>query len=77
LPVAGTAGRADRRGRVAVQAGRLGLPAALVTQDVEEATASIGKMAEFEFDTIAFSHFPPLRVNAGEAIKRLTGEASA
>jgi hypothetical protein len=44
---------------------------------VEEATASIGKMAEFEFDTIAFSHFPPLRVNAGEAIKRLTGEASA
>ena len=59
------------------KSGRLGLPAALVTQDVEEATASIGKMAEFEFDTIAFSHFPPLRVNAGEAIKRLTGEASA
>ncbi len=58
------------------RSGRLSPPAAMVTQDAAQALDSIGKMAGLEFDTVAFGHFPPLRDNAREAVRRLADEAS-
>ncbi len=53
-------------------------PAAGVTQDAREAIASLEKLLDMDLDTICFSHFPPMRHNACEALGMLLrGHASA
>ena len=39
---------------------RLSPPAAAVTQDSKQANESLKKLLKLDFDTIVFSHFPPL-----------------
>ena len=50
---------------------RLSPPASLVTQDPAQALESLEKLLSLEFDTISFSHFPPLRDGAKDALRRL------
>jgi len=47
-------------------------PARLVTADWAEALRSIEKLAALDFETLALSHFPPLRGRACEAVRRLS-----
>jgi glyoxylase-like metal-dependent hydrolase (beta-lactamase superfamily II) len=51
--------------------GILETPDPVVSEDVEEAKASIERLATLDVDTIAFSHFQPLRRGAQRAIERL------
>jgi glyoxylase-like metal-dependent hydrolase (beta-lactamase superfamily II) len=51
--------------------GILEAPDPVVSEDVEEAKASIERLATLAVDTIAFSHFEPLRQGAQRAIERL------
>ncbi len=51
--------------------GRLLPPARLVTRDYRQAKESIRKLAGFDFDTICFGHFRPLRGEARDAVARL------
>ena len=50
---------------------RLGLPSKAVTQDFAQATESLKKLVDLDFDTICFGHFPPLRREAHEALRSL------
>ncbi len=50
---------------------RLSPPAAAVTQDPKQAMKSLKKLLEFDFDTICFSHFPPMRRGARDALRRM------
>ena len=50
---------------------RLGPPASSVTVDPEQAMESIERLLSLEFDTILFSHFPPLVEGAKDALRRL------
>ena len=52
--------------------GKLFPPARMVTQDYRQAKESIRKLAGFDFDTICFGHFRPLRGEAKEAVTRLS-----
>ena len=52
--------------------GRLLPPARMVTQDMRQAEQSVRKLATFDFDTICFGHFRPLRGEASEAVTRLS-----
>ena len=56
---------------------RLSLPAAAVTQDPEQARESLKKLVSLDFDVICFSHFPPLRQHAREALQRLIQKTEA
>jgi len=51
--------------------GRLGLPIGMYTEDMEQAKASIGKIAELEFDSACFGHGGVLRGKANVAFRRL------
>lgn len=53
---------------------RLGPPARWVTRRPEVALRSLEKLLELDFDVICFSHFPPLRKDPHEAIRRLIDE---
>jgi len=53
---------------------RLGPPARSVTRDPGQAMRSLTKLLDLEFDTICFSHFPPLRGKAKAALERLLEE---
>ena len=55
---------------------RLAPPAALVTRDPAQAIESLKKLLLLEFDTICFSHYPPLRRNARAALERLIESAA-
>ena len=50
---------------------RLSPPAPNVTEDPDQAMRSIEKLLELEFDTIVFSHFPPMRYGARAAIEKM------
>ena len=50
---------------------RLGPPAPGVTQRPEQAMRSVEKLLDLDFDTICFSHFPSMRNEPREALRRL------
>ena len=50
---------------------RLSPPAAAVTQDREEAMESLKKLSCMAFDTICFSHFPPMREGGAVALREM------
>ena len=50
---------------------RLGPPAPGVTRRPHQAMRSVEKLLDLDFDTICFSHFPPMRKEAREALRRL------
>ena len=50
---------------------RLSPPAAAVTEDQEQALRSLEKLLELDFDAMCFSHFPPMRSGAKEALREL------
>jgi glyoxylase-like metal-dependent hydrolase (beta-lactamase superfamily II) len=50
---------------------RLSAPDPAVTHDAEQAEESLARLQQLDFDTILFSHFPPLRGNARGALDRL------
>jgi len=54
--------------------GRLGLPSRLFTTDMAQAKESIRRLARLEFETLCFSHFPPLRTGASQAMRNFAGE---
>lgn len=51
--------------------GRLAPPSAMYTADMRAACASVRKLADLEFETISFSHFPPLREGAKRLLRDL------
>jgi len=55
---------------------RLSPPAAIVTSDRPQALESLRKLTSFDFETIWFSHFPPLRHDARTALRRLVAGKS-
>ena len=50
---------------------KLSPPAAAVTDDVELATKSLHKLLELDFSALCFSHFPPMRTGAHEALRSM------
>lgn len=56
--------------------GRLFPPAPSVTWDPQRAAESLQRLAALDVETICFSHYAPLRGNAGQALQRLVGEIS-
>ncbi|MBI2171417.1 MAG: MBL fold metallo-hydrolase [Chloroflexi bacterium] len=55
--------------------GKIGPPAAGVTQDQDQARQSVRKLMALDFEAICFSHFPPLRSDARETLRRRFLEA--
>ncbi|MFH1140960.1 MAG: MBL fold metallo-hydrolase [Chloroflexota bacterium] len=55
--------------------GRIAPPAASVTQDSAQAMQSVRKLMALDFEAICFSHFPPIRNGAREALRRCFPEA--
>ncbi|MEO6398583.1 MAG: MBL fold metallo-hydrolase [Tepidiformaceae bacterium] len=49
--------------------GRLMLPSRLFTQDMEEATDSVRKLASLDFETLCFSHFRPIVTGADARVR--------
>ena len=49
--------------------GRLMLPSRLFTQDMEEASASVQKLAALDFETLCFSHFRPILEGADQRVR--------
>jgi glyoxylase-like metal-dependent hydrolase (beta-lactamase superfamily II) len=52
-------------------------PARLVTADWAEALRSVQRLATLEFEVLALSHFPPLRGQAVEHVRRLAAGLAA
>ena len=50
---------------------KLGPPAKSVTQDPMQARESLKRLLALDFDIICFSHFPPLRRDARDTLRRL------
>ena len=50
--------------------GKLGLPSRLFTRDMEQAKASIRRLASLDVDVLCFSHFPPMTKDAGLSLRR-------
>ncbi len=50
---------------------RLSPPAGAVTQDRERAMVSLEKLLDLEFDSICFSHFPPMRNGGAAALREM------
>ncbi len=53
---------------------RLSPPAAMVTEDPEQAIASLEKLLALDFDAICFSHFPPMRSGGKAALRAMLSE---
>ena len=49
--------------------GRLMLPSRLFTQDMDEAAASVRKLADLDFETLCFSHFRPILEGADRRVR--------
>lgn len=49
--------------------GRLMLPSRLFTEDMDEATASVRKLADLQFETLCFSHFRPILTGADSKVR--------
>ena len=56
---------------------RLTPPASGVTQDPQMAMSSLEKLLDLEFDTICFSHFPPMRMGGALALRALLRQRSS
>jgi glyoxylase-like metal-dependent hydrolase (beta-lactamase superfamily II) len=56
---------------------RLGPPASSVTQDIDQAMESLKKLLPLDIETICFSHFPPLRLDAQASLRRLVEKQTA
>ena len=56
---------------------RLGPPAASVTASPQQALESLEKLLSLDFDTICFSHFPPLRSGARPALQKLLDKTAS
>ncbi len=56
---------------------RLSPPAAAVTQDPEGAMASLERLSSMDFDTICFSHFPPMRSGGAAALKEMLSQRAS
>lgn len=46
-------------------------PAASVTGNLEQAVGSLHKLLDLNFDALCFSHFPPMRKGASEALRKM------
>ncbi len=57
--------------------GKLQPPAPAVTVDYDQAVESLHKLLPLDFDTIAFSHFPPLKTQAKEKLRAMLETAPA
>ena len=51
--------------------GHVTLPNYFFTDDMSLARRSIGRLAELDVDTILFSHYPPCREQARDALRQL------
>lgn len=49
--------------------GRLMLPNRMFSRDLDEAAASVRKLAALDFDTLCFSHFRPIIMGADERVR--------
>jgi len=49
--------------------GRLMLPSRLFSEDMQEATESVKKLAQLDFDTLCFSHFRPILGGADARVR--------
>ena len=56
---------------------RLSPPAAAVTQDPEGAMASLERLSSMDFDTICFSHFPPMRSGGAAALREMLSQRAS
>ena len=54
--------------------GRLAPPNPRFTMDPAAARASIRKLGALDFDTLCFSHFPPLRHHAAATVRALAAQ---
>ena len=55
---------------------KLSPPDANVTQHPQQAMESLNKLLDLDFDTICFSHFPPMRGGAHAALRRMIEQYS-
>ena len=56
--------------------GKLRLPSRWFTTDMARAKDSVFRIAELDFDILCFSHFPPIRKNASEILRRFAASLS-
>jgi glyoxylase-like metal-dependent hydrolase (beta-lactamase superfamily II) len=49
--------------------GKFGLPHRLFSSDLKQAQASVRRLAQLDFDTLCFSHFPALQKGAAPALR--------
>ena len=49
--------------------GRLMLPSRMFTQDMAQASESVQKLAQLDFETLCFSHFRPILTGADEKVR--------
>ncbi len=57
--------------------GRLMLPSRLFTEDMDEATESVRKLAELDFETLCFSHFRPILTGADARVREFARSLGA
>ncbi len=57
--------------------GRLMLPSRLFTQDMDEATDSVRKLAALDFETLCFSHFRPILTGADARVREFARSLGA
>jgi glyoxylase-like metal-dependent hydrolase (beta-lactamase superfamily II) len=56
--------------------GRVTFASSVFSEDLALARDSVGRMAELDVETIAFSHYPPWRNAANEVLRELVGRAA-
>lgn len=56
---------------------KLNPPAPGVTEDMEQAMSSLNKLLDLDFDTVCFSHFPPMRTGAHEALRSMLDQRAS
>lgn len=57
--------------------GRLMLPSRLFTEDMDEAVASVRKLAALDFETLCFSHFRPILTGADSKVREFARSLGA
>ena len=57
--------------------GKVTYASRVFSEDLPLARASVARMAELDVETIAFSHYPPLRDGANEVLAELAERAAA
>jgi glyoxylase-like metal-dependent hydrolase (beta-lactamase superfamily II) len=58
------------------RSGRLGTPPPLFSINMDQAYASVNKIATLEFETCCFGHGPPLKEQARERVRALADSVS-